>query len=565
MAYLHVVYSNGHELKFEITKALVRIGRHSVNDLQLADDAASRLHAEICRKPGRYVVRDLRSKNGVSVNEQLVTEHALADGDHIEIGNVSLHFHLDDNESLADTVDVELVEEKKKSGPIVQAKRSMTESQILQADWGLAANFDATELQNRLKSITGLCRHLMTAQSPDDLIDETMDEIIRHLPYDRGCMMLSEGEQDQLVPKAVRDQRKDPNEGGKIAVSMTIAETCLRERSGVLCTDASRDKRFTSSESVHALQLHSVLCVPLLGSERPLGIIHLESRADHYVFNEIDLDYLMGVASELSVGLEHMQLRENRAHQERMGLIGQTISSLSSHVRRILDTAQESNHMLEEAIAAGDLERVRSAWQVIKDNNDIIGRLLGDMVQYTESDPGETVLANVNSVVTDVVEALAEEAATRGVEPMVQLDQQVADGYFNAEALRYVLLNLGRNALEAVENADAREVVIIVDQTDANLVNVVVQDSGPGLAPGEKERVFEPFFSPRGTYGTGLRLAIVQKLIVDIGGRIECESEPGLGTTFVLTIPMRKQAPGSEPPPPPRRDPTDPETLFDED
>jgi signal transduction histidine kinase len=73
---------------------------------------------------------------------------------------------------------------------------------------------------------------------------------------------------------------------------------------------------------------------------------------------------------------------------------------------------------------------------------------------------------------------------------------------------------------------------------DNGAVSVVVSDSGPGISPEERERIFRPFWSRDGG-GTGLGLAIARELAVALGGRIDLRSEPGLGARFELLLPTR--------------------------
>jgi signal transduction histidine kinase len=73
---------------------------------------------------------------------------------------------------------------------------------------------------------------------------------------------------------------------------------------------------------------------------------------------------------------------------------------------------------------------------------------------------------------------------------------------------------------------------------DNGAVSVVVSDSGPGISPEERERIFRPFWSRDGG-GTGLGLAIARELAIALGGRIDLRSEPGLGARFELLLPNR--------------------------
>lgn len=544
MAYLHVSYPSGYEIKYKIAKALTRIGRHSANDLQLADDTVSRFHAELLRRQGRYVIRDLQSKNGVLVNEVQITEHQLSADDHVQIGNIAVRFLRDAAESSSVAENVELVHETEdRSGPIVQAKREIGESVVFQDDWARLTTTDRSEVQNRLKTITALCRQLLSFNTPEDLLEETMDLIGRQLPYDRGCIMMTEGEDWRLVPQITRDNRKGESGDAKLAVSTTIANSCLRDRSGVLCTDAVRDSRFSASDSVRDLELHSVLCVPLLGSEGPMGVIHLDSRADRYVFTELDLDFMAGVASELSLGLEHLQLREEQANQQRMAAIGHTIAGLSHHIKNILVVGEGANGVIEEALEANDMDQLRGAWDIVKRNNVKVAELVKDMLLYSKSDKSPPMMGNVNRVIERMVESARHTTEKRGIEITMQLDDRITDGYVNPDSLQRALMNIVLNAVEALDNVDSPAIVIATELATEEQVNILIQDNGLGIPEEERDRVFEPFFSTKGQSGTGLGLALTHKLIVEMGGKIVCESEPGLGTGFGIRLPVPKTPP----------------------
>ena len=76
-------------------------------------------------------------------------------------------------------------------------------------------------------------------------------------------------------------------------------------------------------------------------------------------------------------------------------------------------------------------------------------------------------------------------------------------------------------------------------------VKVIVKDTGAGISPEDRDKIFEPFFSTKGPKGTGLGLAIAWGIIEDHGGRIDLDSAPGKGSTFFVTLPAANHAPDS--------------------
>ena len=106
----------------------------------------------------------------------------------------------------------------------------------------------------------------------------------------------------------------------------------------------------------------------------------------------------------------------------------------------------------------------------------------------------------------------------------------------DATALRQVLLNLLTNATEAVSDRDMPQITLDVAYGEG-AAHVRVHDNGRGISAGEKERLFFPFYSTR-PGGMGFGLVIVKKLVSAMGGTIEVTSEPGVGTSFEVTLPL---------------------------
>jgi signal transduction histidine kinase len=123
----------------------------------------------------------------------------------------------------------------------------------------------------------------------------------------------------------------------------------------------------------------------------------------------------------------------------------------------------------------------------------------------------------------------------------VHVSVEIADGLplirADARLLKRTLLNLVENALHAVNGAGSVTIDVREGPNGVRSVEVAVADTGVGVEPELKERIFEPYFSTRAA-GTGLGLAIAKKVVEDHGGSIVLESEPGRGTTVRMRLPV---------------------------
>ena len=144
--------------------------------------------------------------------------------------------------------------------------------------------------------------------------------------------------------------------------------------------------------------------------------------------------------------------------------------------------------------------------------------------------------ADLNEVVRHAV-ALYEDRLD-GVQIETKLDPTMPSAMLDAEQLRRVFVNLIDNALGALAEMEGERRITIATTNDTarSLLIAEVTDTGHGIRSGDFKRLFQPYFSTRGS-GTGLGLAIVQRIVLEHGGRIRAEANHPRGARFVIELP----------------------------
>ena len=296
MARLTIIDGNGAGGFHLVTPNGLTIGRLAINEVCLPDEQVSRQHARVEYWGDSCYITDLGSRNGTRVNGVQVTEKALVPGDIITIGKNRLRFE----EGPGSTV--ELCD----SPPIVPGGGT-----IVKAFGGVAA----TTPERHLRVLYEAGKALLSKSDLNGLLNLIMDLVFGELPAKRGFLLLLDDE-GELRPAVVRSG--DTGYDGNVTISRTIAETALKDKVGVLTSDAATDPRFSSGESVFLYSIHSALCVPLLNEDEVMGVLYIDANKNTYCFTEEDLDLLSALANLSAIGIQKEQLAHKARQEEEL-------------------------------------------------------------------------------------------------------------------------------------------------------------------------------------------------------------------------------------------------------
>ncbi len=175
--------------------------------------------------------------------------------------------------------------------------------------------------------------------------------------------------------------------------------------------------------------------------------------------------------------------------------------------------------------------------------NNVLSQFL-DYARPSRSDPAQAGEVDVNEVVRKTVQLMENYEASGRVRIDVRLDDLLPPVAGDAEQLRQVFLNLGLNALQAIEGAPGSPGTLEIVTTRrrrsrlgyGSFAEIRFRDSGVGIPRDKLKNLFIPFFTTKAR-GTGLGLAISQRIVTQHGGTIEVRSSPGKGSTFSVFLP----------------------------
>ena len=184
---------------------------------------------------------------------------------------------------------------------------------------------------------------------------------------------------------------------------------------------------------------------------------------------------------------------------------------------------------------------------IISESASLIGRevstlksLVDEFSRFARFPASRPIPTGLNGIVEDALKMF--DGRLSGVRIHADLAPSLPVVNADPEQMKRVIVNLIDNAAEALEQSAAKDIWVRTSpDPDQDLVNLVVADSGPGIPPEAKERLFLPFFSTK-QRGTGLGLAIVSRIISDHNGRIRVEENYPAGTQFLIELPAEYSA-----------------------
>jgi signal transduction histidine kinase len=547
---LFVIRGNDQGTRFELD-AQTSIGRDPSSRIRLHDNEVSRRHAEIQETESSYQICDLGSSNGTFVNSRRVDQHPLTSGDQVQLGRTLMLYTSGDDESVEDLAEqISIVPHLPNDRSRIVHSISHDEgSRIFDFGDEAASSPWLARARSNLQVMYRTSLAVSHTLEIDQLLERILQLIFDWVHAERGCIMLADPETGQLQPKVYRD-RQEGNSSERLSISQTILDFVMQRNEGVLTTNAQEDRRWNPAASIVQQGIHEAICVPMQGRYDVVGLIYIDTttpaerviQGDHtQSFNDEHLKLMIAIAHQAALAVEDTFYYKSMVQAERLAAVGQTIATLSHHIKNILQGIRGGSYLIEMGLSDKDDSIVRKGWNIVEKNQSKISTLVMDMLTFSKEREPELQPGNVNEVVQDVVELMETRAGELEVQIEAQLDEAMPTMTFDPEGIHRVVLNLVTNAMDASdqneEDRPGRVVVSTAFDSPEQTIRIIVQDNGSGIEPEDLKKIFTIFVSKKGSRGTGLGLPVSEKIVREHGGRIHVESTPGEGSRFTIELP----------------------------
>lgn len=529
--------------RFELGDRPLGMGRDARNEIRILDNEVSRLHATIQRVKEDFVLTDRNSSNGTNVNGVSIRSHILTDGDQIQLGNTLLLFSDTSREGWQANA-AERVQFLRRHDP---ADRSSIVTQVGQEQLTQAED-DSADSPHSLSVLYRIAEEVARPSSSlEQSLERTLDLTVSAVMADRGCILLTDPQSGEIRPQ-VTSHRVASTKGARMPISRTIVDYVLKSSQGVRTTDAQHDSRFDPTDSIVQAGIREAMCVPLQGRHQLMGVIYVDitTPADFLLmaqdktagFREDQLRLLIAIGRQTALAVENHRYQDAFIKAERLAAMGQTIATLSHHIKNILQGVRGGSYLIDMGLNDHNEELVRKGWHVVEKNQNKIYNLVMDMLTFSKERRPAYQQAQLNETVHDVVELMQARAAEYAVDLRYEPAENLPLCTFDPEGIHRAVLNIVTNAIDAVEGADHAMVKVETGlDPSTEMLWIAVSDNGPGIVEDQLQRIFNVFESTKGARGTGLGLAVSQKIIREHGGEITVNSRLGEGARFTLAWP----------------------------
>ncbi len=389
----------------------------------------------------------------------------------------------------------------------------------------------------------------------DQLLNRIMQLIFEWVEADRGCIMILDDQNKELVPK-VRHNRHGVGSAEKLAISKTILDYVMANSEGVLTSDARQDDRWDSAASIVQTGVREAICVPMQGRYHVVGVIYIDTsispariiqaHGQQNKFTDEHLKLMIAIAHQAALAVEDTRYYSAMMQAERLAAVGQTIAMLSHHIKNILQGIRGGSYLIEKGLEGHDEDVVRKGWNMVDRNQGRISSLVMDMLTFSKDREPDPVPGDLNHVVAEVVELMQSRADELKVKLVFEPADEMPTVTFDPEGIHRAVLNVLTNAIDACEDRPEGQVTISTELAPReSLARIIVEDNGCGIEEEQIGKIFTIFVSHKGGRGTGLGLPVSQKIFKEHGGDIKVTSQIDQGSRFEMTLPAATSPPAA--------------------
>ncbi|MDP8247205.1 MAG: response regulator [Candidatus Tritonobacter lacicola] len=464
-----------------------------------------------------------------------------------------------------------LVAELRKINRRLENLNRTLEKRVEKRTGELRRSQEETEKKARqLAIINEITSAITSSLDLNEILSVVTEETKKIIRFDRASISLTDG--SRMINKVYFLEpagKKEPEEGLTYPLEGTGIEWVIKNRKPLIREDFDGGGEFVEDEYILTTEVKSGMVVPLIYRGEVIGTFNLGSK-EKKAYREEHYQILKQIAGEIAIALENAELyrklktysdkleekvaertealrsniRELKEAQERLiqseklAATSKLIAGVAHEIKNPLNSMSFATANIEKMLNSGfDMRKTqdfcRESLSILRSDIGRLKEMVDRFMVFTRPDRIELEDADINDIIRQVVKGVEGELRQKGITIVEKYAKRIPVLKLEKAAFHRCILNLLLNSRDALERSGRIE---IRSGLADNLVTVEVKDNGYGIPPEIRDKIFDIFFTTKAE-GAGLGLSQVYRTVESHRGSITFQSEPGKGTTFIITLP----------------------------
>lgn len=360
----------------------------------------------------------------------------------------------------------------------------------------------------------------------DKVLILILDVATQSINADRGTLYLIDAATNELWSKVTQGSNMIEI---RLPIGKGLAGYVAKTGETINIADAYKDPRFNPEiDKKSGYKTRNVLCMPMRNKDGVIvGVFQFLNKREG-PFTSDDEAFIEALSVHAAIALENARMAKEMVQSERMSAVGRMASTIIHDIKNPMGTLRMYAQVIKKK--TGNTEAAQLADEIIRQ----VDRFVNMTQEILDFSRGVSEIhveeVNLNEVMDSALSFIEKDLLKRSINVTRNFGFE-GICVMDVEKMVRVFYNLATNAADAM--GDGGTLTVATRQQDHTLV-IEFSDTGQGIPPEIRSRVFEPFFTFGKKHGTGLGLAICKKIIDDHHGNIEIDSEIGHGTTIRL-------------------------------
>ena len=412
---------------------------------------------------------------------------------------------------------------------------------------------DSREVLYR-KELTAILRSASLINSSldiEDVLDRAMKWAEEFMNAEASSVYQLDEKKQELFVRLARGEKKDPIRRITLKVGEGVAGHVVQTGKPMVIQDVSTEERFSDKfDKITGFTTRSILCVPLMLRNAPIGALQVINKKTGEPFNRADLELLYAIAQHVAIAMENANLykrleesndmttqelritQQRLIRSERLAAMGNLVQGVAHEIRNPVTTIGGFSQRIKKEF--GDNEKIGKYVDIIIEETNRLENLVRRIREFAEAQVCILTLEKPDTVLLEALKQAKDTAKGQGVKVVTEIPSELPKMRIDANQLLTALNNLLENALEAMPAGGT--LTLKANLTSEHLL-IVVEDTGCGIPKEKLAAVYDPFVTSK-TKGAGLGLTLVHQVAMNHHGEIQLSSEVNRGTVVTLRLPL---------------------------